>query len=96
MNNRYRAAVALTSLLLLAGTPAPRHRPPAPSLNMYSARVLRRTRTILQLKLLELRKERLERVRRAIELGLPVDQILSPYSCVNGVYGTARRVFGRR
>jgi hypothetical protein len=84
MNNRYRTAVALTSLLLLAGTPAPHRRHPAqahaaaPSLDLYSPRALRRARTILQLKLLELRKARLERVRRAIERGLPVDQIVKP------------------
>ena len=74
MNNRYRTLVALTSLLLLASAPVPiRRHTPAPSLDLYSQRALRRARTILQLKLLELRKARLERVRHAIERGLPLD-----------------------
>jgi len=42
-----------------------------PSLEMYSRRALRRARTILQLKLLELREERLDRARRVIEQQLP-------------------------
>lgn len=43
---------------------------------IYSARALRRARIILQLKLLELRAERLERVRKALERNLPVDQLI--------------------
>lgn len=80
MNNRYRTALALTSLLLLAAAPAhhQRRHAAAPSIDLYSARALRRARTILQLKLLEIRKARLERVRRALERGLPVDQIVRP------------------
>ncbi|HET7814460.1 MAG TPA: hypothetical protein VFL13_08810 [Candidatus Baltobacteraceae bacterium] len=84
MNNRYRAMVALTSLLLLAGAPVPRGRHTAvPSTSLYSQRALRRARTILQLKLLELRKARLERVFRAIERGLPPDEMKHiPPACV--------------
>ncbi|MHB8146746.1 MAG: hypothetical protein ACYDGM_05700 [Vulcanimicrobiaceae bacterium] len=43
---------------------------------LYSVRALRRARLILQLRLLELRKAHLERVRRAIEAHLPVDRII--------------------
>ncbi len=71
---RYRAAFALTSILLFAAPHAAAARRPAAhhalqpaSLELYSRRALRRARTILQLKLLELKLERLERVRRAIE-----------------------------
>jgi hypothetical protein len=88
----YRAGLALTSLLLLlctAASPASTsdankrraaqvaatHRPAVDQL--YSARALRRARTILQLKLLELRSERLERVRKAIESGVPIDVLLN-------------------
>ena len=86
MNVRYPAALALT-LAIASANPAaacaPRkghaHRAVPPALNardLYSARALRRAKTILQLKLLELRSEHLERVRRAIERRLPVDEIL--------------------
>ncbi|HEY8298608.1 MAG TPA: hypothetical protein VIG32_11375 [Candidatus Baltobacteraceae bacterium] len=86
----YRAAVALTSLILL-GTSAwasdkraftgharqARARPaPVWGEDLYSRRALRRARTILELKLLELRKERLDRVRQAIEHHIPIDQLL--------------------
>ncbi len=43
---------------------------------LYSRRALRRVRLILQLRLLELRKARLERVRQAIEHHLSVDRLL--------------------
>ncbi len=43
---------------------------------LYSRRALRRVRLILQLRLLELRKARLERVRQAIERHLSVDRLL--------------------
>jgi hypothetical protein len=87
---RYLAALALT-LALAASLPAaarvPRHGrthrtaaghgiSPA---SLYSSRALRRARTILQLKLLELREERLERVRKAIEKRVPIDQLLKVY-----------------
>jgi hypothetical protein len=86
MVNRYRAGLALTlALFLLIGTTAgaagrARHRhhrvaqtrtaiAPAAA-DLYSRRALRRARIILQLKLLELRSERLERVRKVIERNL--------------------------
>ena len=77
---RYRAGLALTSLVLLLGahhrvpqTPALR---PVSAGELYSRRALRRARIILQLKLLELRSERLERVRKAIERGIPIEELL--------------------
>jgi hypothetical protein len=89
---RYRAALALTlaaacSLSASAAQPAGRRHPrhtaahaaAAPSLEagaLYSARALRRARIILQLKLLELRAERLERVRKALERNLPVERLI--------------------
>ena len=87
MHDRYRAALALTSLLL-AGATHPHHRhsahprasaqiaPAEEKLNLYSRRALRRARLILQLKLFELRREQLEHVRRAIERGIPIDRLL--------------------
>jgi hypothetical protein len=87
MSPRYRAALALT-LALAASLPAaarvPRHRhpvaggsgPPVSADALYSRRALRRARTILELKLLELRREHLERVRKAIEKNVPVDELL--------------------
>ncbi|MGZ3497597.1 MAG: hypothetical protein ACXWNK_00195 [Vulcanimicrobiaceae bacterium] len=85
----YRAALALTSLILL-GAPAwasdkrtahpGKHdaRPFAAytAADLYSRRALRRARTILQLELLELREARLERVRAAIARRVPVDTLL--------------------
>jgi len=50
---------------------------PLPSLDLYSRRALRRARTILQLKLLELREEHLDRVRRVIEKRLPLSTLFS-------------------
>lgn len=76
MNLRYPAMLVLTSLLLGAAATVPIRRPPPDVRTLYSPRALRRARIILQLKLLELRKERLERIRRAIEQGLPLDSIL--------------------
>jgi len=75
MLDRYRAALALTSLALLAASPRhhrharAHHAAAAPSggIEIYSRRALRRARTILQLKLMELHALELERVRRAIE-----------------------------
>ena len=89
MAPRYRAALALTlalaaSLPTSASTPAHRHRrssfkPPAAvpaASDLYSRRALRRARIILELKLLELRRERLDGVRKALEKHLPVDELL--------------------
>ena len=86
---RYRAALALTlaavCALPAAGMQAARRhhhsgaaaaRRPASSA-LYSARALRRARIILQLKMLELRAERLERVRKALERNLPVDLLIT-------------------
>lgn len=87
MAPRYRAALALT-LALAASLPADANaarRPhakhhayaaaAAPSV-IYSRRALRRAKIILELKLMELRAERLERVRKAIQRHVPIDEIL--------------------
>jgi hypothetical protein len=84
MLNRYRAALALTSLLTIAASPghhrharhAPRRSPAAApaGIEIYSRRALRRARVILQLKLLELHQLQLDRVRRAIERALKAGQ----------------------
>lgn len=50
--------------------------PTVPVTGIYSARALRRTRLLIQLQLLELRKARLERVRKAIRERLPVEDLL--------------------
>ncbi|HEY9180563.1 MAG TPA: hypothetical protein VIO32_07570 [Candidatus Baltobacteraceae bacterium] len=89
MAPRYLAALALTlalpAVLPAAASPA-RHRhaerrAPAPGAAvdasaLYSRRALRRARIILELKLLELRSERLERVRETIEKHIPLDDLL--------------------
>ena len=89
MAPRYRAALALT-LALTALLPAAantarrrhgrRHLSPSPvtpaASELYSRRALRRARIILELKLLELRSEHLERVRKALEKHIPIDEIL--------------------
>ncbi len=88
MLDRYRAVLALTSLCLLAAAPATHHRharhsrhpnfaPPAAGIEIYSRRALRRARIILQLKLLELHEAQLERVKRAVERGIPIDRFLN-------------------
>ncbi len=72
---RYRAGLVLTSLLVLcAATGTAKTAPHADEI--YSRRALRRARIILQLKLLELRSERLERVRKALERHIPIDKLL--------------------
>lgn len=53
------------------------NRPSDGSSSLYSPRALRRVRTLIQLRLLELRKERLSLVARAIERNLPVDAFFS-------------------
>jgi len=83
MLDRYRAVLALTSLLLLGAAPGHHRHParhsrsnlagPAPGLVLYSRRALRRAKIILQLKLLELHEEQLDRVRRAVQRHLPID-----------------------
>lgn len=88
MPPRYLAALALT-LALTASLPAAAkgpghrsaHRRSAPSAtvlveDLYSRRALRRARIIVELKLMELREERLERVRQAIERHVPIDELL--------------------
>ncbi|MDP9018047.1 MAG: hypothetical protein M3N19_06990 [Candidatus Eremiobacteraeota bacterium] len=45
----------------------------APSLDLYSQRARRRARIILELKLLEMRKAHLDRVRQVIEKRIPLD-----------------------
>lgn len=89
MFNRYRAPLALTSLLFVAAAPAHHHHgrharhqhaalTPLPAgVELYSRRALRRARIILQLKLLELREEQLDRVRRAIQRRIPIDRLLN-------------------
>lgn len=58
--------------LLLGARPAP---PPDPGA-IYAKRELRRARTIVELRLLELRRERLERASAAIARGLSIDDLL--------------------
>lgn len=84
---RYLAAFTLT-LALAASLPGSakrahrgRHKPqPTPSPvaadQIYSKRALRQAKIILELKLLELRRERLERVRKAILNHVPIDDLL--------------------
>ncbi len=85
---RYRTGLALTSLLMLAAPAAhasvahahahvrPQPIAPPTAADLFSRRALRRARIILQLKMLELRAERLDRVRKAIEQGIPIDDLL--------------------
>jgi len=83
MDFRYSAALALT-LALGSASPAPArpHPKPAPAAasatarDLYSIRALRRAKIILQLKLLELRAQHLDRVRRAVERRIPVEELL--------------------
>jgi len=90
MHDRYRAALALTSLLLLAAAP-PQHRhhnrarpahipsrAPALGLDLYSRRALRRAQIILELKLMELREERLDAIKHAIERRIHGNELLAP------------------
>lgn len=75
---RYLAALALTSLTLGAAPVHTRHHhrahvsrsavvPAAAGIEVYSRRALRRARIILQLKLMELHAQQLDRVRAAVE-----------------------------
>jgi len=78
MNAPYRAVAAATWLLILLAWPAAAkdkhlhlvaHPDPAGT-GIYSPRALRRARTILQLRLMELRAAQLECVREAVERAL--------------------------
>lgn len=84
---KWRACLALASIIVLTQPAwASDKRKPArarimaqnryTAADVYSRRALRRARTILLLKLLELREARLERVRKAIERRLPVEELL--------------------
>jgi hypothetical protein len=87
---RYLAAFTLT-LALAASLPGSakrvhhrRHKahpspPPMAADQIYSKQALRRAKMILELKLLELRRERLERVRKAILDHVPIEQILDQH-----------------
>lgn len=83
MNVRYPAALLLTSLMVACPAAAARQRPhprPVPASaygsSLYSPRALRRAKLLLQFRMLELRKARLDRVRKAIEQRVPVDELL--------------------
>ncbi len=77
--NRYRALVAVTSLALilaLAGA-SPRPLPScAPLVTLYSRKALRRMRTLLQLRLMELRAAQFRLARSAVVHEIPVDALL--------------------
>lgn len=83
MSTPYRIGAVLTSLWLLAAAPAERNRHPCTpnphaflqGESPYSARALRRARRLLELRLLELREARLDRVRSAILRRLPPDAL---------------------
>ena len=82
MLDRYLAQVALTSLVLLgalAASPSPAALPacPPPLRDRYSPRALRHLRMLLQLQILEARRERLALAQGAIVHQVPIDRILS-------------------
>lgn len=69
-----RVLAALSLCFLLGGATADRGHANRPSPEeLYARRALRRTRLIIELRLLEFRKERLECVRRVIIRHLPPD-----------------------
>jgi len=77
--NRYRALVAVTSLVLALVLPgaAPRPLPSCvPLAGLYSARALRRMRTLLQIRLIELRAAQLARARAVVVRATPADALL--------------------
>ncbi len=79
----YRAGVLVPSLLLAVTLTAvtPRDaRSCRPAEALYSARALRRMRAYLELRVLELREARLERVRAVILRRLPIDELFAPQS----------------
>jgi hypothetical protein len=83
MLNRYLARVVLTSLTLTAtlatASPTPMAPPSCPPAlrDRYSPRALRRLRALLQLRILEARRERLALVQGAIVHQESIDRILS-------------------
>jgi hypothetical protein len=94
MSLRYPAAVALTLAALVsargvaakapgAGAAAAYPRVPVSVREVYSQRALKRARTILQLKLLELREQRLTCIGKAIERGIPADRLLKTWFSPN-------------
>ncbi len=85
----YRTGVALTSLVLAAtlrAAAAPPHPPCVAVEHLYSARALRRMRTLLQLRLLELREQRLTIAEEVVRRQISVDELIR---------GTSQRKGGR-
>jgi hypothetical protein len=81
----YRARAAVTSLVLIAGLDPPAWAgglPPCATLDrqLFSARAIHRIRTAIQIRLLELRKERLRLVERAVLTHLPVRLLIAEES----------------
>ena len=72
--SRYRIAVALTSLIFTLGA-TPCQIPHG----LYSPRAIRRAKVLLQLQLLELREQGLERARAAVLRKITIDQLLDPH-----------------
>jgi hypothetical protein len=78
---QYRALTVIAWLCLALGAASakehhaarPSHALTAASSDLYSRRALRRARILLQLRLLQLREERLERIRQIIERRIPSD-----------------------
>ncbi|HTZ53449.1 MAG TPA: hypothetical protein VMB20_00180 [Candidatus Acidoferrum sp.] len=81
MLNRYLARVLVTSLTfaMLVGVAAPTTPSPGcrPAPLLYSPRVLRHVRAMLQLRVLEARRARLALAQSAIERQLSIDQLLA-------------------
>lgn len=86
----WRACTALALLIVLTqpAWPSDKRKPSGATkvahtryqaADIYSRRALRRARTIVMLKLLDLREAHLERVRKAIERRLPIEQILDDH-----------------
>lgn len=83
MSIRYLIPLLVTSLTLGTAAHAGQKGRPAPctvataSVDLYSHRALRRARTLLQLKLLELREERLNLVLDALARHAPLEELLN-------------------
>ena len=83
MLNRYLAGVALTSLTLwaalTAASPAPQPLPSCPPAlrDRYSPRALRRIRSLLQLRILQARRDRLALAQGAVTHQVTIEQILA-------------------
>jgi len=84
---RYPTLVALTlavaASLQAAASPRAHRRaavhpapPPVAADRIYSKQALRRAKIVIELKLLEFQRERLERVRKAIMKNEPIEQLL--------------------